>query len=91
MDGKQHRGENDVVARRPPSLISAQGRETPLEVECCDSSFDENLSLFKVQGPIVCCGLRVVGCGLSRLNKGGKGKMKCSKRLEQLVWWWKKD
>jgi hypothetical protein len=31
-----------------PSLMSAQGRETPLEVQCCDSGLDENLSLPKV-------------------------------------------
>jgi hypothetical protein len=39
----------------------------------------------KVRSCVAGYGLWVVGCGLSRLNKGGKGKMKCSKRLEQLV------
>ena len=45
MDYRRHRGENDVAA----SLMSAQGGETPLEVQCCDNGFDENLSLLKVK------------------------------------------
>ena len=48
MDGKQRRGENDDATRMPPSLMSAQGRETLPEVQCCDSGFDENLPPSKV-------------------------------------------
>jgi hypothetical protein len=61
--------------------MSAQGGETALEVQCRNSGFDENLSLPR-SGPMF--------WGLSRLNRGGKRKRECPKRLEQLLWWWKK-
>jgi len=52
MDDKQNRGENGDATRSrhevPPSLMSVQGREAPLEVQCSDSGFGENLSLSNV-------------------------------------------
>lgn len=43
------RGERYCAKDVRTSLMTAQGRETPLEVQCCDSGFDENLSLLKVK------------------------------------------
>jgi hypothetical protein len=49
MDDKPHRGENDIARRGVRiSLMTAQGREPPLEVRYCDSGLDESLPPSKV-------------------------------------------